>query len=239
MTFDDIGEVYHDFSLLGLKTRQLPGIFAPNQRVKAPVIQAYILLALAKVACEGSPATFAELFCADGYYAMFARTFGASRAVGIDSDRDGYLASAETIRAALDLDGVEFRKQDVRQLGRDERFAIVANVGGLYHVEDPEQILDLSYALCERFLIVQNVVSMANDDPDYFETPAPGLPWGSRYSRRSFDRMLRSRDWRIVDSCFATLDANPRPEDRGSCFYLIEKPRASEAAIGQSVMQPR
>lgn len=227
MNAAEIGETYHDFSLLGLATRQLPGIFAPNQRVKAPVIQAYILLALAKLACEKTPATFAELFCADGYYTMFARRFGATRAVGIDSDRDGYLASAEAVRAALALDGVEFRRCDVHQMDRDERFTIVANVGGLYHVADPEAVLDASYAACERFLIVQTVVSLATDDPEYFEVPAPGLPWGSRHSRQSFDRMVRARNWRIVDSCFAVLEANERPEDRGSLFYLIEKPVAS------------
>jgi len=155
---------------------------------------------------------------------MFARRFGAARAVGIDSDRDGYLGSAESIRAALGLDNVEFRKGDVRHLDQNERFSIVANVGGLYHMEDPESVLDLSYAMCERFLIVQTVVSMLNDDPEYFEAPAPGLPWGSRHSRSSFDRMLRARNWRILDSCFAVLEANDRPEDRGSLFYLIEKP---------------
>ena len=160
---ESIGEVYHDFSLLGLRTRQLPGIFAPNQRVKAPVILAYTLLALAKTACEKRSATFVELFCADGFYAMFARKFGAVRSVGVDSDRDGYLASARTILDALGLDGVDFLKKDVEQMDRNEKFTIVANVGGLYHVDHPEQVLELSYDICERFLIVQTVVSLATD----------------------------------------------------------------------------
>ncbi len=215
---------YHDFSLLGFASPQLPGIFGPNQRVKAPVIQAYILMALAKLACERKPATFVELFCADGYYAMFARRFGAVRATGVDSDRDGYLASAAVARARLGLDGVDFRRMEVELMDPAERFTIVANVGGLYHVADPATVLDQSYTMCERFLIVQTVVSLATDADDYFAAPAPGLPWGSRHSRRSFDRMLRSRGWRILDSAFAVLEANQRPEDRGSLFYLIEKP---------------
>jgi Methyltransferase domain len=219
----DVGEVYHDFSLLGLKTRQLPGIFAPNQQVKAPVIQAYILLALAKLACERLPASFVEWFCADGYYAMFARKFGACSATGIDSDRDGFLPQASAIAAALGLVDVDFRKQDVNELNRSEKFTIVANVGGLYHVSNPEDVLELSYAIAERYLIVQTVVSMATDDPEYFETPAPGQRHGSRYSKQSFEQMIHRKQWHVLDTCFATLDANPRLEDRGSLFYLIEK----------------
>lgn len=215
---------YHDFALLGLPTEQLPGIFAPNQRVKAPVLQEYILFALARLAEERRPATFAELFCADGYYTMFARHAGAVRAVGIDSDRDGYLASGRAVLARLGLTDVELRQQDVHDLDPDERFTIVANVGGLYHLADPERVLDLSYAICERFLIVQTVVSLAHDADDYFETPAPGLPHGSRHSRASFDRVVRERGWRVLDSRFAILEANPRPEDRGCAIYLIEKP---------------
>lgn len=221
---DPLPPTYHDFALLGLPTAQLPGIFAPNQQVKAPVLQAYILFALARLACERRPATFAELFCADAYYAMFARRFGAARAVGIDSDRDGYLASGRAVLARLGLTDVELRQQDVHALDPGERFTIVANVGGLYHVADPERVLDLSYAICERFLIVQTVVSLATDDPGYFATPAPGLPHGSRHSRSSFDRLVRGRGWHVVDSMFATLDANPRLEDRGCLFYLVEKP---------------
>ncbi|MFO1413376.1 MAG: methyltransferase domain-containing protein [Burkholderiales bacterium] len=224
-----LGPTCHDFSLLGLHTEQLPGIFAPHRQVKAPVMQAYILLALARLACEKRPATFLELFCADGHYAMFARRFGAAQAVGIDSDRDGYLASAEAMRSRLGLTGVEFRKRDVRTVGCDERFDIVANVGGLYHLEDPVAVLDWSYRIAARFLMVQTVGSMATDAPDYFETPAPGLPHGSRHSRASFDRVIRGRGWRIVDSNCAALEANARLEDRGALFYLIEKPRDGTA----------
>lgn len=50
---EDIGPTYHDFSWLGLPTRQIEGIYAPNQRAKAPVIAAYILLAFARLRCAG------------------------------------------------------------------------------------------------------------------------------------------------------------------------------------------
>jgi hypothetical protein len=67
------------------------------------------------------------------------------------------------------------------------------------------------------------VVSLATDDADYFESPAPGWTWGNRFSRKSFDRMIRSLGYTIVDSHFNELEGNSRPEDRGSVYYLIQK----------------
>jgi len=59
-------------------------------------------------------------------------------------------------------------------------------------VEDPVRVLRHSWELSSGFLIVQSAVSMANDDPAYFETPAHGWDWGSRFNRRSFQRPATS-----------------------------------------------
>jgi hypothetical protein len=218
------GPLYHDFAWLGMPTVQLPGIYAPNQQAKAPVIAAYLLTAFARLRCRGQrDLSFAELFCADGFYTLLAAHFGASRATGYDDDREGHLANAERMRELLGLGQAEFRRTRVEAIPDAERADVVANVGGLYHVDDPEAVLDRSYRMANHYLIVQTVVSLARDEPDYFERPAPGLSWGNRYSRASFDRMIRSRGWRIVDALFNTLDGNPRLEDRGSLYYLIEK----------------
>ena len=45
---NDIGALYHDFSLFGVRNAQLPGPFYLNQCCKAPIIQSYIALAIAK-----------------------------------------------------------------------------------------------------------------------------------------------------------------------------------------------
>lgn len=216
---------YHDFSWLGLRTRQIEGIFAPNQAAKAPIICSYVLLALARARAKraGEAPSFAELFCADGFYAMFAARFGASAAVGFDNDRDGHLASAERIKVLLGLENVKFERTDIERIDAERRFSIVANVGGLYHVDDPEAVLRRSWEMAEDYLIVQNVVSLASDDPAYFCRPAPGLNWGNRFSRQSFDALIESLGWRVVLRDFNTLTANPRIEDRGSLYYLIEK----------------
>lgn len=221
----DLGDLYHDYSLFNAKNRQLPGVYPPNQLAKSPIILAYIQLALAK--CKSRPAdpvSFTELFCADGYYAMAARHLGATHSIGIDNDRDGHLTRAPLIARRLGLTSVDFRKADVDDLPNFERTDIVANLGGLYHVSDPKKVLEQSYALAKRYLIVQTVYSLATDDPNYFETPAPGWQWGCRFSHAWLTARINSLGARVIDHHANVLEANPRPEDRGSAYFLLEKP---------------
>ncbi|MGB9661349.1 MAG: methyltransferase domain-containing protein [Moorellaceae bacterium] len=218
----DLGELYHDFSIFGFKTKQPPGIFGPNQRCKAPIINAYIQLAIAKSKSSMSDTvTFAELFCADGYYAMVARLFGAMKSYGIDRDEQ-WLEKARKIADKIGLTNIEFVKEDVNNIDRLERVDVVANVGGLYHVPNPEEILTKSYNMAKKYLIVQSVVSMANDSPDYFETPAPGWTWGCRFNKVSFQKMIERLGYEVVDYHFNELEGNDRLEDRGSVYYLIK-----------------
>lgn len=217
-----LGPIYHDFSLLGLPTHQIPGIFAPNQRAKAPIIVACIARAIAALRARSeSEISLLEMFCADAYYAMVAKAFGADRVVAIDDNRDGYLETAFRVRDALGLE-IELRCQAVERLDPAERFSIVVNAGGLYHVDDPETVLDTSRKIATDYLIVQNVVSLANDDPAYFEAPAPGLPRGNRYSRASFERAIAQRGWSVIDVVVTELPGNSRSEDRGSVTFLID-----------------
>ena len=222
MPLSHLGPLYHSYRLFGVRNAQLPGIYAANQASKEPILLAYIQFAIAKcrVARE-TPVSFAELFCADGYYAMAARHLGATDALGIDNDRDGHFGTAQRIAGLLGIDRIEFLKMDVNDIASLAPVDIVANVGGLYHVANPEEILRKSHAMARRFLIVQSVVSMASDDERYFESPAPGWSWGNRFSRASFDGLIRSTGWTVVDRHFNELEGNDRPEDRGSVYYLV------------------
>jgi hypothetical protein len=64
---------------------------------------------------------------------------------------------------------------------------------------------------------------MANNDPEYFISPAPGLQHGCRFSAQSFANMVQNQGYRILDAQFNVLEGNSRIEDRGSVYMLIEK----------------
>ena len=63
--------------------------------------------AVASVERDAS-ASFAELFCADVYYAMVARNLGCKPCVGIDNNRDEHTKIAPIIAKNLGLDSVFF-----------------------------------------------------------------------------------------------------------------------------------
>jgi hypothetical protein len=220
----DLGALYHNYSFFGVDNEQLPGIYALNQKAKAPIITAYIAYAIAKSKVKTSDkVSSTELFCADGFYAMVAAKLACDISIGIDNDRDNHFNKAELIAARLGLQNVIFQKKDIMPASSFVASDIVANVGGLYHVADPEQILELSHRMANKYLIVQSVVSMATNDEDYYEAPAPGWTWGNRFSRSSFDKIIKKHSFTVVDQHFNELERNSRPEDRGSVYYLIQK----------------
>jgi hypothetical protein len=220
----DLGPLYHKYSFFGIDNDQLPGMYELNQKAKVPVITAYIAYAIAKSKKKTSDAvSFTELFCADGYYAMVASRLGCNISIGIDNDRDKQLKNAVSIAQRLNLNNVEFKNEEIAPGSAFASTDIVANVGGLYHVDNPQKILELSYKMANKFLIVQSVVSLARDDEDYYEAPAPGWTWGNRFGRKSFDNMLKKICPKIIDHHFNELEGNDRLEDRGSMYYLIEK----------------
>ena len=222
---EEFGPLYHSYLFFGIDNKQIDGIYKPNQFAKSQIITAYIAYALASSLDDSnSNISFAELFCADGYYAMVARSLGCKPCLGIDNNRDKHTQISPSIAQKLGLDSVSFLESDILANSKFDSFDIVANVGGLYHTEKPEEILIMSYEMSRKFLIIQNVVSLANNSESYFESPAPGWTWGSRHSKASFDAVInRLFGSKVILSHFNELTGNDRLEDRGSAYYLIKK----------------
>lgn len=221
----DLETFFHDFSFFGIENKQISEMYYLNQRSKAPIIIAYIALAIAKCKNQiNDDVTFAELFCADGYYSMVAAHLGATKSYGIDHDKENYFEKSKRIAKKIKISNIEFIEHDVNNLESIKigKVDIVANIGGLYHVGKPEEVLIKSYNMAKKYLIIQSVVSMANEDPNYFESPAPGWSWGSRYNRVSFEKMIKKLGYTVIDYHFNELEGNHRPEDRGSVYYLIK-----------------
>jgi len=218
------GELYHDFNRFGFKNKILPGNYLLNQKSKEPIISSYIQYSIAKSKqTTQDDVSFAELFAADCYYAMLACHFDVTCSVGVDNNSHGYSKFVNKIAHAMDIKNFKFIDCDINNINELERVDIVANVGGLYHVSNPEEIIVKSYNMSKKFLIIQTVVSMINDDENYFESPAPGWTWGCRFNRVSFNKLIRSLNYNIIDSHFNELEGNDRLEDRGSVYYLIKK----------------
>lgn len=221
----ELGPLYHKYTFFGVDNEQLEGIFAGNQKAKTPILTSYVAWAIAKCKAESDKVSFAELFCADGYYAMVASRLGVEKSVGYDNDIDPhhFFQKAPGIAEGLGLKNVEFIEADMNKLSKLPKYDIVANVGGLYHVENPEAVLKASYKMAKKYLIVQTVVSLENKKKDYFVTPAPGWTWGSRYSRQSFDALIKKLGYKVKDFHFNELLGNGELSNRGSVYYLIEK----------------
>ncbi len=225
-----LGPLYHNYSAFGAVSIQCKGIFKENQEAKEPIILEYLVDSIAAVIMKykhnaNSEISFAELFCADGYYAMLAERLGVDTTVGYDNDADpnGFFKMAPKIAEALEMEKVHFEKEDMNNISALPQCSIVANIGGLYHMSNPEEILKKSYEMAKDFLIIQTVVSLENDRADYFISPAPGWSWGSRFSRSSFDCMIKRLGFTVVKQSFNELRGNANLSDRGSIYYLIKK----------------
>lgn len=218
----DTEDWYHDFSILGLKTRQRPGIYAPNQRCKQEHLFRYIseAIRLCKKKADG-----VELFCADGFYANYAIQAGADRMHGVDLDKNE-LEHARLITGLLgNAEKIVFEQLDVHDLQGSYDFGICA--GGLYHLLDPEVLLGKLARQIRVALVVQTVYSLARGERDYFETPAPGWSWGCRFSLRYLFDMIARTGWTVIEFTTNELAGNERPEDRGSAYVLcVQKERS-------------
>ena len=207
---------YHDFSALGLKTQQGDDHFPGNQRSKEPVLAPMIDEAL-RLAPGESPSVL-ELFCADGYFGCMAAQKGAGSVVGIDLN-PYHLDRARLAARLLGLDDrVRFELRNVFSV--DEPYDVLMNCGGLYHIDNPWELLRRNRALDPSALVVQTVYSLARTERDYFETPTPGWTWGCRFSLAFFEDMVRAAGWRIEQMETNELEGNDRPEDRGSVYAV-------------------
>ncbi len=222
---NDLGPWYHDWWEFGIANEQRAGIFRPNQQCKEHFIRGYLEIAVAKSRKHTSDLpSVLELFCADGYYSFWAKRFGAGHVIGLDRDEEE-LNRARVMGECLGYDDAGFIQGDVhdaiRLAGRE--FDVVLCTGGLYHVSDPVTILEICHRLSLGFLVVQTVVTKTTDDEDYFVSPAPGQDWGCRFTAKGLLKMLSETGWHVLEYSVNELEANIRPDDRGSLYALCSR----------------
>ena len=219
---------YHDFSILGVKTQQ----FDFNGYDTSQQDKQYILFKMLDQAisfCQSKPLDqgqirLVELFCADCFYSIYALQNGVDSATGIDladdsgegSIRSTVLDQASLISGLLGKrDKLTLVRQDVREFQDEYDLCICA--GGLYHLENPEQLIRHISKKIRGSLVIQTVVSLAvGSEKEYFESPAPGWTWGCRFNDTYLINLLKSNGWNIQSIERNELRANRQLCDRGS-----------------------
>ena len=101
-------------------------------------------------------------------------------------------------------------------------YDLVLCTGGLYHLTDPCGFQQRLRKTGSRYLVVQSVVTLETDAPDYFVNSAPGWRHGSRFTHAGLGQWLTEACWRILECATNELDANTRLCDRGSSYYRCE-----------------
>lgn len=209
---------YHDFSVLGYPTPQLPGYFRSNQQAKQAPLFTLIDRALDLCRAHRATVTGIELFCADGFYANYALNQGATAMYGVDTDSHNLRKALVISKVLGHASKVKFVKCDVFECSGMFDFGICA--GGLYHISRPQELLRQLSRQVTTALVIQTVYAATVSDPNYFETPAPGWTWGCRFSYDYLLRMVQDAGWKIVDATVNELGGNVRTEDRGSAYLL-------------------
>ena len=224
---------YHDFSLLGIKTQQFDDpSYRLSQLQKEKIVIGWINKYIKNQDHKNSMRGV-EFFCADAYYSFHALSAGADKMVAIDlaeesgEKRFGILDQAKIIRKILSIDDgtLEIRKFDVTKF--EEKCDFVFVLGGLYHIEDPLKLLSNLRSLVVHYVFIQTIVSLENEDPDYFESPAPGWNWGCRFSASWLINSIENLGFKIIESNLETAEYNFALRDRGNLF-LVCQPMFSE-----------
>ncbi|MCL5994592.1 MAG: class I SAM-dependent methyltransferase [Chloroflexi bacterium] len=190
-----------------------------NQQRKEAYIVPYVQRCLQEMASHPAMRCL-DLFCADGYYtSLIAQLCPGAVMTGVDLDGDE-IRRAKTAARLLGVKQSQFVQADVWDFTRNaQAYELVLCTGGLYHLTDPQGFTRLLRMTGSRYLVVQSVVTMETDDPDYFVSPAPGWKHGSRFTHVGLGRWLEASGWHILESAVNELSGNQRMCDRGSSYY--------------------
>lgn len=213
------GPWYHDFSALGIPTRSITESKAKNQRCKQKPLFHLIDRALTELKLVTDSVSVLELFSSDAFYGQYALRRGANSLHAID--RSKFEIERATLMASL-LGTAEQCSLTVGDVfAVSDTFTLCICAGGLYHLENPESLLRKLREHVSGVLIVQTVFSLAETDPEYFETPAPLWTWGCRFSLEYLYTMARRAGWKIKYRLSNQLEGNDRAASKGSAYLFL------------------
>lgn len=193
-----------------------------NQIEKEKFILPYIDTAIKSCRKNSIKPSVLEMFCADGYYSFWMKKrydIGDMTAIDID---ERSIELGKTMNHILN-EKIDFKCLDVFNLPTNKKYNIVLCAGGLYHLKDPKELIELAYKITDNFLIIQSVITMETEDKNYFISPAPGWKHGSRFTDSKLRQWIVDAGFKIVKHERNKLHANKKLSDRGSTYYLCKK----------------
>jgi 2-polyprenyl-3-methyl-5-hydroxy-6-metoxy-1,4-benzoquinol methylase len=97
--------------------------------------------------------TVLDIGCNCGYFSLDLADRGVRSVRGVDL-RANNIAQANFLAEHFGVDGVTFEVRDSRELEGVEQFDVVLNLGLLYHVTEPFELVRQTYELCRRMAII-------------------------------------------------------------------------------------
>ena len=102
-----------------------------------------------------------DIGCNSGWFSFDLAERGIRAVHGVDL-RPNNIAQARYLRDYFGLDNAEFEVADAMSFDETQQWDVVLNLGLLYHVTDPLELLHRTYQLCRRFAVVDTI---CHDEP--------------------------------------------------------------------------
>jgi 2-polyprenyl-3-methyl-5-hydroxy-6-metoxy-1,4-benzoquinol methylase len=100
--------------------------------------------------------TVLDIGCHSGLFSLDLATRGAAHVDGIDL-RPQNIAQARFAAEYYGIDNVSFEVRDVDDVASDGQWDVVLNLGVLYHVLNPFELIEKTHALCRSFAVIDTV----------------------------------------------------------------------------------
>ena len=100
--------------------------------------------------------SFLDMGCHSGFFSFDIAARGAARVTGIEL-RDSNLAQANFLLEFYGLNNVEFRQGNIMSAEFEQDFTVVYNLGLLYHVTQPIELMQKTYDLCTEMAVIDTV----------------------------------------------------------------------------------
>jgi tRNA (mo5U34)-methyltransferase len=97
--------------------------------------------------------TVLDLGCSAGFFSLDIAASGANHVNGVDLRPDS-VEKARFLAEHYAITNVSFKVMDVDELQLDQQWDVVLNLGLLYHVTNPLQLVRRTYELCRQFAVI-------------------------------------------------------------------------------------